>query len=104
MRTCQYCGKAFTPPPSNVAKGYGLFCSRQCGNTQRRGSLTDRFWALVTKTDECWIWNGSINKAGYGYWEVQDRPIRIRKMAHRVAWELERCFIPDGLVVCHACD
>ena len=26
-----------------------------------------RFWAKVSKTDSCWVWQGAKNNCGYGY-------------------------------------
>jgi HNH endonuclease/Helix-turn-helix domain len=58
------------------------------------------FWAKVNKTDGCWLWTGAKHTDGYGI------VIRSRKnwLAHRYAFTLTYGPIPDGLVVCHACD
>lgn len=54
----------------------------------------DRKWRLDSKG--CWIWKGSLSSKGYG--KLGNR------QAHRVAWELYRSAIPDGLCVLHSCD
>lgn len=38
QRTCRICGKGFTCPPSHVARGHGLYCSRACCAENRRRS------------------------------------------------------------------
>ena len=48
----------------------------------------------------CWIWLHSTDRDGYGRPTVNGRPIR----APRLAWELYRGPIPDGLFVLHNCD
>jgi hypothetical protein len=67
-----------------------------------RVPLADRLWSRVEKTPAgCWEWTGNRNALGYGIVTVQHSK---RFRAHRVAWELTRGPIPDGMVVCHRCD
>jgi hypothetical protein len=63
----------------------------------------ERFWGFVTKTDTCWLWQGSKNK-GYGQFTVR-RPESLTKKlaAHRYAYELLVGSIPDGLDLDHLC-
>lgn len=49
---------------------------------------------------DCWIWTGSIRNDGYGRYPVN----RQWKGAHRVAYELYKGPIPEGLLVRHKCD
>lgn len=67
------------------------------------------FWkqVAIAGPDECWLWQGKRNAAGYGqvYW--RNRP----KGAHRLAYELHhRTRLPSeriskgSIFVCHACD
>lgn len=63
------------------------------------GTPADRLWRSVTKSNECWLWNGPPN-GGYGRIKVDGRPMR----AHRLAWTVTFGSIPDGLKVCHHCD
>lgn len=58
--------------------------------------MPDRFWAKVSKTDECWIWTASKDRAGYGRFGSA--------YAHRVAWTLTCGSIPNRLHVLHRCD
>lgn len=57
-----------------------------------------RFWLNVAPgraDDECWLWEGVLDKDGYGL---------LRNLrAHRVAYELERGPIPPGLDLDHLC-
>lgn len=64
---------------------------------------TARFWSRVDRRgpSECWPWTGGIDRrSGYGYFHVGDQG----RYAHRLACELTRSPIPDGLFVCHRCD
>jgi len=67
---------------------------------KRLGTVEDRFWSRVEKTDGCWLWRWSLNKLGYGVIGVRGRAVR----AHRLSWELANGPIPDGKVICHHCD
>ncbi len=58
-----------------------------------------RFWNKVEKTETCWLWAAYISTNGYGYFNLDGRPTQ----AHRVAFELTRGPIPDGLVTDHLC-
>ena len=62
-----------------------------------------RFWSKVKcgPDNECWPWQSSILKSGYGSFGFDGKIQR----AHRVAWQLAtRTTIPSGLCVCHHCD
>ena len=71
-------------------------------------SLEKRFWSKVRKTRGCWIWIGTMDSKGYGRigWDLQRRPIRIRKTtgAHRFSYELRYGKIDPALACCHRCD
>lgn len=60
------------------------------------------FWRHVRKTDTCWLWTGSRNFYGYGWFKPGKR-LRKEK-AHRVAYALACGPIPPGLLVLHRCD
>jgi hypothetical protein len=59
-----------------------------------------RFWPKVDKSGDCWVWTASKNDRGYGHFGRGGRTVS----AHRVAWELARGPIPEGLWVLHKCD
>lgn len=63
----------------------------------------EQFWTQVEKTGEslssCWLWRGGITTGGYGYMYIG----RLRKPAHRVAYELVKGSIPEGFQIDHLC-
>lgn len=61
------------------------------------------FAARVLCGADCWGWNGSTNKKGYGTIRIGGRGAPSM-LAHRLSWELNCGLIPDGLQVLHACD
>jgi hypothetical protein len=65
-----------------------------------------RFWRHVhpEALSGCWLWHGAVTGRGdYGRTILGARKGRTRP-AHRVAYELTRGPIPEGMCVCHACD
>jgi hypothetical protein len=48
----------------------------------------------------CWLWDASVNTAGYGQLNIEKRP----RLAHRLAYEHYVGPIPEGMHVCHRCD
>ena len=62
-------------------------------------SIEERFNKHIDKFSDCWIWTGYKNK-GYGYMSIVNRS---PQPAYRVAWELYKGSIPNGLVVRHRC-
>lgn len=62
--------------------------------------MSARFWDSVDRSGECWIWKGSTNRLGYGWFWWNGKNQR----AHRVAWELTHGPISDDLFVLHDCD
>lgn len=77
--------------------------SFQSKPTRGLKSVNERFWEKVQKSnspDGCWIWIGARFSNGYGHIGINKKSC----LAHRVAWELERGPIPDGLVLRHKCD
>lgn len=62
-----------------------------------------RFWRRVTKTDTCWIWNGSSSKQGYGRFQIDGKG-GPHLLAHRFSYTMHNGDIPDGMVVMHKCD
>jgi hypothetical protein len=62
--------------------------------------LPDRFWSkVVAGPGGCWIWTGSVDRAGYGRHRVDG----TYRKAHRVAFEALVGPIPDGLQAGHDC-
>lgn len=65
-------------------------------------TLVDRFWSKVDRLgiDECWLWQGAIDKDGYGKITIGSRTYR----AHRVAYELHTGLVDEGMFILHHCD
>jgi hypothetical protein len=61
-----------------------------------------RLWWQVSQlgANECWPWTGRCDTFGYGRIGIE----RKEHPAHRVAYELTRGPIPDGICVLHHCD
>lgn len=66
-----------------------------------RKPITERFWALVTKTDDCWTWDAATDKDGYGLFTIESGFI-IK--AHRASYILANGDIENSLWVLHNCD
>ena len=58
------------------------------------------FWNKVHKTDNCWIWCGSISNKGYGQVRINGRTY----LAHRISFAMHHGPIDDGIWALHRCD
>jgi hypothetical protein len=80
-------------------------CRRHYAQLDRRGLLPSRltaeqrFWAMVTKTETCWLFNGS-SRSRYGRFR-NDTGRQVG--AHQFAYELLVGPIPKGWQVDHQC-
>lgn len=61
----------------------------------------ERFWAMVDKTETCWLWTGTKYGRNRNYGQVMRGTRKIG--AHRYAYELEIGPIPEGMVIDHLC-
>lgn len=98
-----------------MKRKYNRICACGCG--ERTGSpraeyirshrplrpLAERLWSRVTRTDDCWTWDGHTNEQGYGQ-IGRGYTVEGLALTHRVAWELTHGPIPDGIGVLHRCD
>lgn len=91
------------------AKGY---CAKHAARLARTGdprgirrtTTLDSFWKRVDKSGDCWMWTGYVLSNGYGQIATRKQPTASgTRLAHRVAYELVRGPIPDGLVLDHLC-
>lgn len=66
-----------------------------------RATVRERLYArLILCPDEgcaCLLWTGSVSSQGYGRIKVDGKARKV----HRVAWELDRGLIPEGLDLDH---
>ena len=69
-------------------------------------TLAERFWSKVEPEPNtgCFLWSAVLNNKGYGMFHCVIAGKRRSLLAHRVAWELERGPIPNGLWCLHKCD
>lgn len=58
-----------------------------------------RFKAKYVVDAECWIWQGSLDRDGYGAFHLRGS----NRLAHRVGWFSVHGEIPKGHVVNHTC-
>lgn len=62
--------------------------------------LEDRLKNYTISDNGCWIWQGCLDKDGYGKFTYQD----VQTSAHRVMYMRHKGEIAEGLLVCHTCD
>lgn len=65
--------------------------------------IIDRFLARTDKASSlrgCWLWTGAPDSKGYGAMQSD----HVRRLAHRLSYELFVAPIPAGLWVLHRCD
>jgi hypothetical protein len=83
-----------------VSEALGNLTDEEMANAIQRG-LTLKHFSRHWRVDEngCWLWTGSLNNKGYAQLGVAGRV----RSAHRVAYELFKGAIPDGLQIDHLC-
>ena len=67
--------------------------------------LVGRYWSKVVKTETCWLWTGTKNKAGYGRFYSSTEG-RTNYLAHDFAFWLEHGRWPEirgGHGLSHTC-
>lgn len=64
-----------------------------------RSTDEERFWSKVDKSGGCWIWTTCKTVDGYGFFKVGGKNLR----SHRIAYELAKGPIPDGMSIDHIC-
>lgn len=67
----------------------------------KHDTIEDRFWSKVERSDDCWTWTGAKTRRNNGYGRFRFNGDLY--VAHRVAYELLRGPIADGLVIDHLC-
>ena len=68
----------------------------------KRKSLEERVLALISKdkTTGCWIFQGTIDKDGYGQISNNCKTVQV----HRAMYQSKNGNIPAGLIAGHTCD
>lgn len=61
-----------------------------------------RFWRKVDRSGDCWLWTDVLAANGYGYLGIGGRSGR-KIQAHRIAFELAKGPIPEGMQIDHLC-
>jgi hypothetical protein len=62
-------------------------------------ALSERFWAKVQKTADCWLWTGCLDRRGYGKIRIDQENIRTT----RVSWEFHFGKAPVGVCILQHC-
>lgn len=107
---CPQCGETKSVSLYQLNQGQET-CSPKCGRllgwnwrSAAARNWEPRFWSKVDKADDCWIWRGHHGRFGYGLFTwAPSRGVSKVRAAHRVAYELLKGPIPDGLVLDHLC-
>jgi HNH endonuclease len=66
-------------------------------------TIQERFWAKVDRTEDCWVWMGGKDRAGYGQfaYRVESGPMVWK--AHRFAYFLAKGWVPEEKHLDHLC-
>ena len=62
--------------------------------------IGERFWKKVRKTDTCWLWEGYLDRNGYGQVRISMKCYYV----HRASYEAAYGSIPSGQYILHKCD
>lgn len=71
---------------------------------ENQEKVLQRFLSKIQKTDTCWLWTASKNGQGYANITAYKNGKTFMAIGSRVAWELFRGPVPEGLCVLHTCD
>jgi hypothetical protein len=102
QKSCKLCYKEYYDKKrpkiclecKNLCKGKRhKYCSNECKIIHN----------TIKSENGCWEWNGWISKGGYPMTKDYDC-IKTNILAHRLSYKVFKGDIPDGMLVCHACD
>lgn len=72
--------------------------------TRALGTLEERFFrSFSIALNGCWNWNGRLVGKGYGMIGLGGKGAK-QVLVHRLAYQMHKGEIPDGMVVMHKCD
>lgn len=63
------------------------------------GTVEERFWPKVRKSDGCWEWMARKNPQGYGILKREGGS----RLAHRISYELAHGGLPQDMDIDHIC-
>lgn len=110
MREAKHCSVDGCEKPAKT----NHLCSMHYARVWRHGNPHTRFPSHRPRTGEeimrlyvpdqpngqCWVWQGHLDRRGYGVVQHNGRPAR----AHRVIYEHLVGPIPEGKILMHSCD
>lgn len=67
---------------------------------KKRRSFREHLAHIVPDENGCWLWTGGIESNGYGRTTYEGKAWWV----HRLSYEVHKGPIPEGHLVCHACD
>lgn len=98
------CGNPYCIAPHHfVLVGRSIVNTANMGGNKSSLSWDQRFWNLVEKTEECWLWKGAVIKTGYGLFQVHPDHWIKTSTVHRIAYQLTRGEIPKKHKVFQSC-
>jgi hypothetical protein len=80
-----------------------MFCSRACLKNYRVSpeAVRIRVEENTKKTEDCWLWTGSLDANDYGIISIGGK---TRRATHVVVWLETKEWPKKGIFVCHHCD
>jgi len=68
-------------------------------NNLDENELQEKFWSKVVQTNYCWLWNGRMNRSGYGLIDINSTTYYV----HRFSAMIHGWSIPEGKEIDHIC-
>lgn len=106
-KVCPFCNEQFARPEriSDAQWEARVHCTQRCAKSVPARVILQ---TNHTKTDgplstQCWIWNGTTRRNGYGQVIIKRDGVKHTWRAHRLSYR-EFCGDPGNLLVCHRCD
>lgn len=59
---------------------------------------------IIIDENDCWIWQGQVDRKGYGRRTFTENKKKRKLLAHRISYKIFVGEIPDGLFILHQCD
>lgn len=74
--------------------------ARKLGIALRKSDPVGSFFKKVQITPGCWLWQGGVNRQGYGFYKWRGQKLG----AHRVSYFIHFESLDPKTLVCHRCD